>query len=260
MEYAERFVYTIQSHQCGGDKRLKPHVFFNMLEDAAWRNAETLGFGYASMAAEGRFWAISRITLAVDRYPLWGEEAMVETWPKRLSGPFALRDFLVRANGGAVVMRSASAWIMVDAATGRAVRPQGAFLTSLARYTGAPDALAEPPGKVRGATASTPGAAFDAPHSAEDVNGHVNNGEFVRWAHDVVQADFRPPGTKAGAAGPCRIDAEFRAEVKRGEALAIHGAASSAGEEPPWSLAEGKLEDGRAAFAVRFTWPPAESA
>lgn len=56
----------------------------NYLQESAWRHANHLGFGFEDATARDEVWVIIGLTLKMLRYPRWGEEITVETWPKGL--------------------------------------------------------------------------------------------------------------------------------------------------------------------------------
>ena len=90
--------------------------------EAAWNHAEQLGVGYSHLAEAGRFWVLSRLRVQVERFPQWGEEAELNTWPREPKGVFALRDFELVDASGKQVVSGVSAWLVLDAKTRRPQR------------------------------------------------------------------------------------------------------------------------------------------
>ena len=63
----------------------------------------------------------------MDRYPGWGEEILVKTWPRGIERLFALRDFLITSRQGEVLGRVTSNWLLVDLTTRRPKRLEEVF-------------------------------------------------------------------------------------------------------------------------------------
>ena len=63
-------------------------------QEAAGNHAQHLGAGYAALAEEKLFWALSRIKVEIQKTAKRGDEIHIETWPCSLVGPFFRRDFI----------------------------------------------------------------------------------------------------------------------------------------------------------------------
>jgi medium-chain acyl-[acyl-carrier-protein] hydrolase len=219
-------VYPIRSYHGDLYGRLKPHFIFSFLEDIAWKNAEELGFGFTSLKEQGRFWALTRLAVRFDRWPRWGEELILETEPLGVSGPFAIRRF-----GGAVAgsrsFEASSAWVVLDGDTRRPLRPRTVFSEKdLERFPGfAPEQL---PGKVeepdtRGTDSTPLQKTVFATYAELDINNHVNNAEFLRWAFSLVPPE-RLSDNKVSA-----IEINFLSELLGGSAMELTGELADTG-------------------------------
>lgn len=236
-----KVTYPVRSYHGDRYGRLKPHIVLSFLEDIAWQNAEELGFGYTALMSQGRFWALTRLLLNFSRWPRWGETLTLETEPLGVSGPFAIRRF-----GGSVegegCFEASSAWVVLDAETRKPLRPQSVFTPEdLARFPGfakeqVPGKVADvlqstgssemPPGDTTGGAAS-PGERspegslvrreVPATYAELDVNAHVNNAEFLRWAFSLV------PSAAVEESPPKRIDVNFLSELREGAVMSLTG-------------------------------------
>ncbi len=213
-------VYPIRSYHGDLYGRLKPHFVFSFLEDMAWKNAEELGFGYTSLKEQGCFWALTRLAVRFDRWPRWGEDLVLETEPLGVSGPFAIRRF-----GGSVAgspsFEASSAWVVLDVDSRRPLRPRSVFSEKdLERFPGfAPEQV---PGKVEepeanGSDAIAVGKTVFATYSELDINSHVNNAEFLRWAFSLI------PPERLGEAHVSAIDINFLSELLGDSAMELSG-------------------------------------
>ncbi len=215
-----RDTYPIRSYHGDLYGRLKPHFVLSFLEDMAWKNAEELGFGYTSLKEQGRFWALTRLSIGFDRWPLWGEDLVLETEPLGVSGPFAIRRF-----GGSVtdtpVFEASSAWVVLDGDTRRPLRPENVFSEEdLARFPGfTPEQV---PAKVGEIDAETPKAirlsrTVPVTYTELDVNNHVNNAEFLRWAFSLI------PPERLSERQVSSIDINFLSELVGSSSMELAG-------------------------------------
>ncbi|HOY60675.1 MAG TPA: thioesterase, partial [Verrucomicrobiota bacterium] len=145
--------------------------------DAAWNHAETLGVGFARLAAQGRFWVLSRLRIEFARCPAWGEAFALRTWPRGVKSVFALRDFEMTDDAGSRLAAGTSAWLVVDLVTKRPQRLDR-LMPGLSEMNG-PSALGRDPEKLPD---GEPGdEAFSAPvrYTDLDVNRHVGSSGYV---------------------------------------------------------------------------------
>jgi len=104
--------------------RLKASALFDLMQEAASNNAVQLGFGYDDMRERNQFWVLSRAMLRVHSAPGFGEEIIVETWPKGVEKLFALRDFIFYDSAMARIGEATTAWLIVNAGTLRPTSPE----------------------------------------------------------------------------------------------------------------------------------------
>jgi medium-chain acyl-[acyl-carrier-protein] hydrolase len=215
-----RDIYPIRSYHGDLYGRLKPHFVLSFLEDMAWKNAEELGFGYTSLKEQGRFWALTRLSVRFDRWPRWGEDLVLETEPLGVSGPFAIRRF-----GGSVSdapnFEASSAWVVLDGDTRRPLRPENVFSEGdLARFPGfTPEQV---PGKIGEMETETPNATrlsrtISVTYTELDVNNHVNNAEFLRWAFSLI------PPERLSQTHVSSIDINFLSELVGNSSMDLTG-------------------------------------
>jgi acyl-ACP thioesterase len=155
--------------------------------EAAWNHAEALGAGFGHLVAQNRFWVLVRLRILVDRYPRWGDDFVLSTWPRAGKGIFALREFELTDREGDLFVAGSSAWVVLDGTT---KKPQRIEKMLDAIRTG-PDrcAMGQELGKVppcRGPTRVTRGVQY----TDIDLNGHVNSGRYLAWLMDSYSFEF----------------------------------------------------------------------
>jgi len=95
--YAE-YEFQVRSYECGADGAARLATVCNYLQEAASLNAESLGFSRSDFASEGAniSWVLTRMRVAMNRYPRWEEKVVVGTWPRGGRRITAHRDFLLK--------------------------------------------------------------------------------------------------------------------------------------------------------------------
>lgn len=213
---------SVRSYDADQAGRLKPSSVFNYFQEAAWRHAEMLGFGYGALLERNLFWVLSRIYLEWDAPLRWGDEVVIETWPKGIHKLFALRDFVVRTESGTPAIRATSAWLTLDVESRRPRRPQDIMKPEVMLES--EHAVEELPPKLAIGDELEPVDGRVARYSDLDVNRHVNNARYVDWIFDAV-----PPPDEASVAFS-NLAVQFSGEARFGETVDIlTGTADGAG-------------------------------
>ena len=159
----------------------------NFLE-AAWNHAEQLGIGYGELAEHNQLWVLARLLVSVDRYPHWGEQVSLTTWPRGTSGILALRDFELFDGKANRLAAGASSWLVLDAASHRPQRIDKLVLRVPNQITRA--SMAREPAKLQPIKTSAVTLTTTARYSDVDVNRHVNSARYLGWLLDSYSPDF----------------------------------------------------------------------
>lgn len=203
----------VKSYDVDFNKRTKLNFIFNYMQEGAYNHACSLGAGFEELADQGYIWVLSRVKIVVARYPIWGEEITLETWPKGVNKLFALRDFEIKDIKGNVIISATTAWLVLDAKTLRPQRMQ-ALKTPLPDNEGkfALDEVLEKlqfNGGFQSETLKRPG------YSDIDVNKHVNNTKYVEWILDCMPEEFYYNRVISG------LQLNFISEVKLGDEIIV---------------------------------------
>ncbi|HUW41461.1 MAG TPA: acyl-ACP thioesterase domain-containing protein [Rectinemataceae bacterium] len=204
--------YVIRGFECGYGGPLKALPLMNLLQEAAGAHADLLGWGVDDLMAAGRTWMLSRLDLRVARLPRTGERVSVSTWPAGAERLFALRDFVMRGPGGEPLVSAVYAYLIVDLAARRPLRPERVFGPGFLRGAEA-HPVADFTFAVPEAGAVEESYALRACPRHLDNNGHVNNAYIVDWLTDAVPM----PARASGALRALRV--EFDAEALAGDDL-----------------------------------------
>lgn len=211
--------YVVRGFDCGYGGPFTPLALANFLQEAAGVDATRRGFGMGDMAAAGHTWMLSRFDMRIDGLPREGDTVRAETWPAGCERLFAYRDIVLKAEGGRSLVRAVYAYLVVDVAARKPLRPERAFAAELLgpaehaiadlRLGATPPESAEPAYELR------------ARPRHIDHNGHVNNAHIVDWLVDAAAG--KAAGTDGErAAAPARgvpreLRVDFLQEVLEGD-------------------------------------------
>lgn len=95
-------------------------VYLNYMEQAATEHAEALGFGKERVLALGGLFVVRQHEVLYLGSAVAGDELEVTTWPEQLTGPRAVRCYVIHnAASGKRLVAARTLWVWVDARTGR---------------------------------------------------------------------------------------------------------------------------------------------
>lgn len=184
--WTERF--RIRSYDVDGTQRaIVPRLCAYFLE-AAWNHAEALGFGFAHLQKQSKYWVLSRLRCEMEMAPRWGQEVTLRTWPRGFEGAFAFRDFELLNEKGARFGAGTSAWLVLDTTSKRPQRLHKIF-PDRAALTGRP-ALAQDPEKLGAIDQWDSEMPISARYSDIDVNRHVTASRYLAWIVDSYPTGF----------------------------------------------------------------------
>lgn len=219
---------------------IKTLSWFDFMQEAAAEHATRLGVGYEVLAERRCFWVLAALHLEVLRRARIGETLKLDTWPGVFRRLYAMRHFSFTDGEGAEVAHASSEWMIISLDSGRPQRAE-----SIA--PGVPDNRERPvyfdfAEKIPAAAESGEAMTVPVRYSMEDVNGHLNNAEYVGIAQNWLDDRFgRPNGLR-------EVEIAFHSAVRAPESLAVSGEECGAGR---WLVA-GRRSGGELSFAARI--------
>jgi len=186
-KYSENRI--VSCYEANSNHNLRPAALLDMMQEAAGRDASTLGFGYEEMILSNTAWVLSRLRVVFEKYPKWRDNIVLKTWHKGANRIFYLRDFLLETPQGERLASATTSWLIIDLSSRRMVRNNTLaenFDNSEMGY-----AIEEPADKVT----MPKEVELELVHTHKvvwsdiDTNGHVNNVKYAVWALDVVDYD-----------------------------------------------------------------------
>ena len=150
----------------------------------AGNHAELLGFNYYKNSDEPEYyWILSRVRYEITHYPKWEETIHIETYPGGCDKLYAVRLFDIYNEVEEKIGQIIGDYVLMDFKTNRPVRIKGntgslAFLDF--PYEG--EALK----KLKLPKQALKVEKRKAYYSEMDLNNHMNNAHYIRWAVDML--------------------------------------------------------------------------
>ncbi len=236
-----RTTFTVHSFDADAFGHLAPAALAGYLQEAAGRSASLFGWSLAELQRRGLTWVLAREHIVLDEPLRLGDTLEVETWPSGLDRLAAMRDFRVFLNGREVG-RALTAWIALDLATRRPVRPSTILPEPFHRQTEHVLPAAVPLAALGDASIDR---RFQVRFGDIDANLHVTNASYVAWALEAVdEAAWRRERASA-------LDVQFLAECNLGALVRSRSALERPGVRVHSIVRE---EDGKELARARTTW------
>jgi medium-chain acyl-[acyl-carrier-protein] hydrolase len=204
--HVERFLLRFFETDESGHATLP--ALLDLFQEAAWNHARSYRLSVPELRRDGVMWVLYRLHVEVDRYPAWGDEIAVETWPSGIHGLRFFRDFVYRDAAGATFGRGTTAFMMLDLRTRRPTKITDARIG----FPVTPERALEDT-FPRLEEVANPGrsAAFRVRRDDLDMNRHVNTTSYVRWCLESV-----PEGLWESAE-PASLQIHYREECFLGD-------------------------------------------
>lgn len=178
----------VRYSECGENGKLKLLALINYFQDTSSEQSEELGIGVDYLREKRRAWILTSWQIEVNRYPKVCETIEVSTWATGFKGVFGPRNFCMKTSDGEVLARANSLWVYMDMDNHCPTRPDA---EEVEKYG------AEPPLEMEYVSRK-----IKLPEEAVvvdtipvrkyhiDTNSHVNNGQYVQMALEVLPDDF----------------------------------------------------------------------
>ena len=222
-EYTEHDFY-VECHECSRDDYIFPSILAGDFQEVAEDGVLACGVDTPTLKANDFCWIILRMSVEMDKFPVWKENFKIRTWGCGVDKLFWRRDYAVFDDEGNEIGRSCSDWIVADNNTHAPVRPSkvAEVFDNQDLLNAQNDRLALPYAspKLRFpndmSVLGEPVLSKYADYSELDHNDHVNNTRYIAWAYDVL--------FKLGVDlySIRKFDINYHAEVKSGEKVDIY--------------------------------------
>jgi len=183
--------FTVKSYECRPDGNIKTACLMQHLQEAAALHAEELGFGVDSLNKINSYWVLSNLRIEINRLPKWNDEITVKTWPSGYNRLTATREFVAKDQNNCELFRASSQWMVLDKSSNRS---KNLFNLDLSLPKTELKALSAKLKRLEPQDDYSQADHISVPYSSIDLNGHVNNTEYVRWGIDALRKAFKFEG------------------------------------------------------------------
>jgi acyl-ACP thioesterase len=176
--------YTITVGDVDAMRHIKPSILFDYFQSATTEHGEETGVGLDAMQKAGQGWMLSRFTVLIEKRPRFGQTLNIRTWPQGFDRLFCMRNYEVEDEEKNIIVRGRSAWLVLDIARRRPLRPSSLIVPlqlNEGRAYMEDGALA-----VESLPALPKTSQRKALYSDIDYNGHVNNARYIQWIQDAL--------------------------------------------------------------------------
>ena len=204
--------FQVSVHDCS-PKGMRTYAILRHIQDIADRHGSLLGFSVKDMVSRGFYWVIVNVKLKLTEPMPFETPIRIKTWPAGNTNLLATRAYEgYNLNTGRQVFAAATDFMLLNLKTRRPVNLHELDFTI-------PDAGlgcdADKPERQRPLDHYEPMDSVNVRYSSIDVNGHVNNTEYVRWGMDALRSrsEYQRRAN--------RIDVTFVSEAHENECLNI---------------------------------------
>ncbi len=204
--------YQVRPQELGPNRRLTFPAMVNLLQDAAWYSAATLGASVAQLHQRGIAWVLSRLVWkSQSALPTMGESIVIETYPSGMQRSFVFRDFKVWGSQGRLLGTATSTWVVMDLLTRKMV-PVEESIQALIHPPAGVLPLPRASDRWKDPATWTRTAPIQIGWHDLDLNGHVNHSRYLAWISESLGESLLGESNRSW-------DVIFRGEATRGEQL-----------------------------------------
>lgn len=183
--------FKIKTYECRPDGNIKMASLMQYLQEVAAQHAEQLGFGVDRLNKINSYWILLNFRIEINRLPEWNDQITIKTWPSGYNRLIATREFVAKDQNDCELFRAGSQWMVLDKISSR---PKNLFRLDLSLPRTGLKALSEELVRLEPRDDYSKVNRISVPYSSIDLNGHVNNTEYIRWGIDALRKAFKFDG------------------------------------------------------------------
>lgn len=204
-KYSDNFKIRYSELDC--NLLLKPSSLVQLLQDIASVDAENKDFGYSFLVKKNLGWFLLKYHLEFENYPKGIHNLTLKTESRGYNKLFAFRDFDILSNDK-LLGRATTTWGLIDLNTKAMTNMIEVFndnknITSFEKREN--DLKYN---KIQSIQNVSLEKEFEVRFDDLDVNQHVNNSNYIGWALETLDFDFR------NSKKPKIMDIAFKKETK----------------------------------------------
>ena len=208
------FAHRVRYSECGASGQLAVSAVIDLFQDCAGMHSADVGLPHSFLRDRGQVWVLGSWQVELSRLPCEDEQLIVSTYPYDLRGFMGFRNFTLDTQSGERLVIANSDWALIDPVYGRPTR----VTEDIPRLYEAAERLEMDykPRKIKleGEFDELPDKLPVLRHML-DVNGHVNNAQYVRTACDLLPEDFSFRSLRVDYKRPALPDDTMAAKMQR---------------------------------------------
>ena len=177
--------FTVETYQTQATGDIHIHTLMQYLQESASEHAHELGFGYDDLKKMDCYWVLVNFKIIINSLPKWREKFLIQTWPSGHDRLKAYREFMGLDSEKEELFKASSDWMIIDIKEGR---PKNLNEVSLDLIYEA-DRIIGNLKRLKPDKDYKESGSMKIPYSAVDINGHVNNTEYIRWGIDMLKTN-----------------------------------------------------------------------
>lgn len=181
---------NIKYSEVDTNSALKPFAILNFLQDIASAHAENNNFGYSYLYPKNMMWFVLKYHLEFNEYPVGIQDIKLVTEPRGFSKLFVFRDYDFYREDK-IIGRASGMWAIIDTKTHTMIKPQIAIPDNprIVPHVRKDDDLEFI--KMKTAERIDLSDVFKVRYNDIDINGHANNGNYIVWALEPLNLEYR---------------------------------------------------------------------
>lgn len=208
------FKTKVRYSECGVNKKLTLPALVNYFQDCStFQTANTAG-SWEALMEKNLVWMISNWEIEVDRYPALYEEVEIGTVPYSIRGLFGCRNYFMKDAEGNMIARANSIWALIDLKEQFPVRVPEEVVKAYPMeeklemdYSGR-KVIFPKDGE------NTSAGELTVRQRDLDINRHVNNEQYIRFATDALEEMGFGDRTH-----PRKLRVEYRKQAFKGDMI-----------------------------------------
>lgn len=192
--------------------RMKTAWLLACLQEVAGEHSAILGADGGEHEGHRLFWAVTRHRVQITRLPEAKQTITLKTWPCPTTRVAYPRATVAYDEGGNELFRAMSLWVLMDVDSRAMILPgkSGVLVDGVA--TG--EEIAAPASLTP--TVGENSASRTVLFTDLDVNGHMNNTQYLNWVDDLLPSSYHREHT------PREFTICYLNEAREGQVLDLH--------------------------------------
>ena len=176
--------FKIRAYDIDNQKRVTVPALMKCMHEVAMTNASHLNLSVWDLEPHSISWVLMRKKLTIHRYPVFGEQIQIQTYPAGFEKFFTYRDYLVHDAQGKLIADASTTWLLMNTTT-RKMSSIPDFIASIEMPDPA-TCLPRLPLKLPKFGIAQLQQSFRVGWHELDFNMHLNNLYYLQWILETV--------------------------------------------------------------------------